>query len=258
MTNYTPSQMNRVLKDIEEKGRDTKYVYPVTILPTDGRTGKPVVSTLEQTPVGEPKHIVYKSPEGAPIKFDFDIELQTYEFMVRGEKHKCTLPKLGSMSAADFFKFAGDMMAFAEAMRTFIVIQTMCNPKVAQSGIDTVGVVLADKILGEPAVSTAVQQVLAENYSRSGSTKTLNEYIKDHESDRVFVELKDKYIHASMNQISKACYGLSKVLSSAEQAPVVTLESANVTPSVLVDAPLKVSELSDAKGAKKQPWKGIL
>ena len=245
---FTPTEVNKLREDIETVGRKSKASYPVVISEADGKTGRPVVSAYKLNEISS-REIKYHFGEGTKEEFIFRGILSTYEYFdpnVR-EMKKVIYPKMPKMDLIDLYNFTAEFLEFADAQRRLITMNTMTSEIIVNTGLPSVGVVLADKLLGEPGISSTVEMLLRENYIRMGiSSVNVNTYLKEHENGRAVTELKDKYITSALGNFSFACREIAKVLKSKPvQTQSVNLGSNGINPSVVADANISVSAVTN-------------
>lgn len=244
---WTPTEINKLKEDIETRAKKVNYQYPVVISNADGKTGRPVVSSYELTEV-KTSAMEHHFGKGQPDEFIFKGILGTYEWFdpATKETKKIVLPKMPKLDVVDLYNFAADMTKFQEALRKLTVLQTMTDPRVASTGLPTVGVILADKIIGEPGLSSTVESLLRESFVRFGSpSTTINNYLREHETSRAVVELKDKYWSALSTQYEIACRELAKSVKNNVVVDSINLQSNGINPVVVNDAHIAVSEVTD-------------
>lgn len=261
---FTPTEVNRLKEDIENVGRKSKLSYPVTICNIDGKTGKPRVSALELKPVST-KEFNHVLCPGTKKEFVFKGLLTTYEYFdpQSGETRRITFPDMDKLDTVDLLNFTADMIQFCEALRRLNTMGIMIDSRVVETKLPSTGVMLADKLLGEPGISSTVEMLLKESYVRYGSTAmNWNNYMKLHEDTRALVELKDKYWSSLNNQYEIACRKIAKKLAkSTGVSENVSLGSNGIIPTMVQDAHVAVSEVSDmtkyGQNGNKNPFEGL-
>lgn len=252
--NFAPSALNKFQKEMEKTVRESKLVYPVVI--TTGKDGA-ITPSLVNLNEDERKVVKYEIEKG---DFKLNLTLKTYNYIDgKGEQKSIQLPDLESLTTEDVYALGAKLFKFTEAYRQLINIFTMTAGEVAGAvGPTSAGLMMADRLLGLPGVSSPVENVLRNVWQKSGSPQTLNEYIQQYASTKEMTEAKDKFINASLIQYAEACNDIAKNIRKAGPVLAETqIQSTGVQPTIVNEAGPQVSEISALKESQ-QTFKNIL
>lgn len=245
---YSGTEINTLVRDVEEKVTGEKYAYPVMI-DAVGRGGRPKAVLVRNLVELESKTFTHDK-NGTVIKG----ETALYEFDAQdGTKQKIRLAKTAIEDQVELLRTSADLLEYAEGMRKLTNLNIMTN-KVMDVLVNNpnVGLLLSDKLLNNPGVSVVAEREIRECL---GGVKApiaqVNAATSKHTGTRTLVYMKDRYASAFISQYIEGCRQLANALEAGlKVVQPLDIQSTGVQPTVINEAPMQVTEIAHSEPKK--------